>query len=70
MIGLTPVRWLVTDERGNQSIHHEKPLAERYATQHLRHGTVDGLVRVSDVERLIEQLFEVDGDGGAVGGEA
>jgi hypothetical protein len=54
-------RWIVTDSKGFESHHPDQSSAERYAVSqsHLgKRATVDALVTLSDVESLIEGLFD------------
>lgn len=62
MIDLRPVAWMVTDERGYESLHREEALAMNYLS-HVRGGIVDALVKRSAVVTVIADLSPEVQDG-------
>jgi hypothetical protein len=57
MNNLRPAAWMVTDERGFESLHKQEAQANNYLT-HVRGGIIDPLVKLRDVEVLLD-----DGEG-------
>lgn len=52
--------YMVTDERGYESLHKDHARADTYAIDHLRHGLVEPLVALSAVAKMFADMLASD----------